>query len=59
VLFNEGAKAVISGQVGTKAYEVLTQSGTEIFLSPPGITVRKAVTKYKEGSLRKMEVTIF
>ena len=59
VLFNEGVKAVISGQVGPKAYEVLTQSGTEILLSPPGITVREAVTKHKEGSLRKMAVTRF
>ena len=59
VLFNEGVKAVIGGQVGPKAYEVLTQSGTEILLSPPGITVREAVMKYREGLLRKIEVARF
>lgn len=56
IIFDEGAKAVISGKVGPNAYEVLTQGEIDIFLSPPGVTVKEAVTKYKDGSLRKMEL---
>ena len=56
IIFDEGAKAVISGKVGPNAYEVLTQGEINIFLSPPGVAVREAVTKYKDGSLLKMEL---
>lgn len=57
VVFDEGVKVVISGKVGPKAYEVLNQGEIEIFLSPPGITVSEALTRYQEGSLRKMVIT--
>ena len=59
VIFDEGAKAVISGKVGPNAYEVLTQGEITVYLCPPGIAVSEAVTKYKEGSLHKMEITTF
>ena len=56
IIFDEGAKTVISGKVGPNAYEVLKQGGIEIFLCPPGLVVRDALTKFKEGNLRKMEI---
>jgi predicted Fe-Mo cluster-binding NifX family protein len=59
IVFDEGAQAVISGKVGPKAYEVLQHAEVDIFLSPPGILVSDVLRKYKEGSLRKMEITKF
>jgi predicted Fe-Mo cluster-binding NifX family protein len=59
VVFDEGASVVISGKVGPKGYEVLKSAGVDIFLAPPGIPVSYALEKYKEGRLRKMEITKF
>lgn len=51
--------AVISGQVGPNAYEVLKQGGVKIFLAPQGISVKEAVKKYKNGELSPMEMKVF
>ena len=59
IVFDEGAQAVISGKVGPKAYEVLKNAEISIFLSPPGMTVRTALERYKAAGLNKMEVTKF
>jgi len=59
VVFDHGAQAVISGQVGPNAFEVLEQGGIEIFLCPPGLSAEEAVGKHKEGTLRKMHITKF
>jgi predicted Fe-Mo cluster-binding NifX family protein len=59
VVFDEKASVVISGKVGPKAYEVLQHAGVDVFLTPPGILVSDALEKYKEGRLRKMEITKF
>ena len=59
VIFDADAKVVISGRVGPNAYEALSEAGIEIRLCPPGITVGEALMKYKEGSLRKMEIKTF
>jgi predicted Fe-Mo cluster-binding NifX family protein len=59
IVFDEGAQSVISGKVGPKAYEVLQHAGVDVFLAPPGILVSDALEKYKEGRLRKMEITKF
>jgi predicted Fe-Mo cluster-binding NifX family protein len=51
--------AVISGQVGPKAYEVLTQGGVKIFLVPQDIGVRVAIDRLKNNELKQMEMKVF
>jgi predicted Fe-Mo cluster-binding NifX family protein len=51
--------AVISGQVGPNAYEVLNQSGIMIFLVPQAISAREAIDQYKSNKLRQMEMRVF
>jgi len=58
-LIQEGVEAVISGQFGPKAYEVLTQAGVEIYLSSPDVTVRSAYDKFLSKNLQKMQVRRF
>ena len=57
VVFDEGAQAVISGKVGPKAYEVLRHAGVDVFLAYPESLVSGVLIRYKEGRLRKMEIT--
>ena len=51
--------AVISGQVGPKAYEVLKAVNVDIFTVSGGITVKEALERFKGGELRKMEMRVF
>ena len=51
--------AVISGQVGPKAYEVLKALNIDIFLASGGMRVKDALGKLKRGELRKMEMRVF
>lgn len=51
--------AVITGQVGPNAFEVLKQGGVKIFLAPDGISVKEALTRYHQGELRQMEMKVF
>lgn len=48
---NKGVKAVLTGQVGPKAYDVLAAAGIEIVTGASG-TVKEAVERYKKGELR-------
>ena len=59
VVFDEGVTAIISGKVGPKAYEVLKQAKVDIFLSPPGMTVRTSVERHEQAMLQKMEIRKF
>lgn len=47
-----GAKAVITGHVGPKAFSALQAAGIEIFIGARG-TVAEAIAAYKEGKLEK------
>jgi len=58
-LIDERVEAIISGQVGPKAYEILKAVGIDIFLVSGGITVRDALERLKRGELRKMEMRVF
>jgi len=58
-LYDEKVEAVISGQVGPNAYEVLSQCGIQIYLSPPGGSVQDAVDRFVNGKLQKMEIKRF
>lgn len=59
IVLEKDAEAVISGQVGPNAFEVLTQGGVKIFVAPEGMSVREALTQYKDGKLRQMELKVF
>lgn len=55
-LVREGVEEVISGQVGPKAYEVLSRAGVKIYVAPPEITVREAYARLKADALERMEI---
>lgn len=46
-----GAKAVLTGFVGPKAYQVLAAAGIEVFQELGDRTVQEAVQQYREGRL--------
>lgn len=46
----EGAQAVITGNVGPNAFQVFQAAGVPVYLSPGG-TVRQAVEAFKRGTL--------
>ncbi len=51
--------AVISGQVGPNANEVLKQGGIKIFISSQDMTVREILDKYQNNELKQMEMKVF
>jgi predicted Fe-Mo cluster-binding NifX family protein len=50
---NLGAKTVISGHVGPKAFGVLRTGGVEVFTAS-NMTAADALSRYREGSLSKL-----
>jgi predicted Fe-Mo cluster-binding NifX family protein len=48
---NKGVKALITGNIGPNAYQVLSSAGIEILTGASG-TVREAVESFKNGKLR-------
>lgn len=48
---NSGAKVVLSGYVGPKAYQALKAAGIQIGQDVDGGSVREAVEKYKSGAV--------
>ncbi len=58
-LIDVHVNAVISGQVGPKAYEVLKALNVDIFLVSGGITVKEALEKLKRRELPRMEMRVF
>ncbi len=58
-LIDERVEAIISGQVGPKAYEVLKAVGIDIFVVSGGITVKDALEKLTRGELQRMEMRVF
>ena len=51
--------AVISGQVGPNAYEVLKQGGIKIFIASQEMSAREAIDKFKNNELKQMEMKVF
>ena len=58
-LIDAHVDAVISGQVGPKAYEVLKTLNIDIFLISGSITVKDALERLKQGELQRMEMRVF
>jgi predicted Fe-Mo cluster-binding NifX family protein len=53
-VLNHGAQAVLTGNLGPNAYQVLQAAGVPACLAPAG-TVRQAVEGYKAGRLKPMD----
>lgn len=51
VVADRGAKAVLTGQVGPNAYQVLSEAGLHVMTGVAG-PVRQAVQQYKNGGLQ-------
>jgi predicted Fe-Mo cluster-binding NifX family protein len=49
---DKGAKSVITGNVGPKAYDTLSAAGLEIITVAAGISVKEAVLNYQSGNYR-------
>ncbi len=49
---DSGAKVVITGHVGPKAFSVLQKAGVEIYLAT-GLSIKDTIEEYKKGSLQK------
>lgn len=49
------AEAVITGNVGPKAFRVLETAGVKVFLAASGITVAEAVERLKVGDLDQVD----
>ena len=58
-VIHQGVEAVISGQIGPKAYEALKAAGVALYSAPAGITVREALARFNAGSLQKIEIKRF
>ena len=52
---NMGAEAVITGNVGPKAYRVLEAANIKIFLCGDNTTVTEAVERLKAGELQEVD----
>jgi predicted Fe-Mo cluster-binding NifX family protein len=59
LVVEEEVDAVLSGQVGPNAYQVLKQSGIHIFIAPEDMSVNEAVKRFKKNDLKQMEMKVF
>jgi predicted Fe-Mo cluster-binding NifX family protein len=51
---NHGARVLITGHCGPKAYHTLRAAGVEVFGGAEGLTVSQALEKYKSGQLNAL-----
>ncbi|MBN1437526.1 MAG: NifB/NifX family molybdenum-iron cluster-binding protein [Sedimentisphaerales bacterium] len=49
------AQAIITGNVGPKAFKTLTAAGVKIFLCPNDTTVQQAIDQLKSNQLKTIE----
>lgn len=52
-----GAKAILTGRCGPKAFRVLQSAGVKIFLAETG-TAEQAISLYREGKLREADAPV-
>ena len=53
-LINRGVDAVITGNIGPNAFDVLNKAGIKIFKASGSI--REAIENFKEGNLKEMDM---
>ena len=53
IIANKGAEALISGNIGPNAFNVLSGTGIKILTGVGGINIRNAVEKYLNGELKE------
>jgi len=59
MITNKKVKAVIAGNFGPKAINVLSASGIEIFAGVSDLTAKQALEKYKNGELKSLDKNAF
>jgi predicted Fe-Mo cluster-binding NifX family protein len=52
-VIDAGAEAVVTGQIGPRAFDVLAAAGIEVYLTPPA-TAAEAVEAYAAGRLERI-----
>ena len=52
IVVRSGAKAVITGHVGPKAFQALTAAGIRIGRNLSAVTVREAIEEYTAGKIK-------
>jgi predicted Fe-Mo cluster-binding NifX family protein len=57
MIANKGVKAVIAGNFGPNAVNVLTSAGIKIFGGVSGISAKKAIDQYKAGKIKEVTTT--
>lgn len=57
MVVNQGVKAVIAGNFGPNAVNVLNRSGIKIFKTALGIKAKQALEEYKSGKLEAITAT--
>ena len=55
---NKGVQALISGNIGPNAFNVLSQTGIKIFTCLFGISVKESIRKYLKGELKETSATV-
>lgn len=53
IVANEGVEAVITGNIGPNAFNVLSQTGIKIYTGVTDVTVKSAIEKYLKGELKE------
>jgi len=51
-IINSGVKVLLTGNVGPKAFDVLSSADIEVYNCPAG-TINDAIQRYKEGNLSR------
>ncbi len=52
-VIESGANAVITGNMGPKAFDILNENGVEIYINATG-SVENAIKEFKDGALEKI-----
>ena len=55
LVVDKGAEAIVSGNLGPKAAQVLTQAGIKLFLGVTDLTIEQVMEKLKKGELKESD----
>jgi len=58
-LLDRGVEAVISGQFGPKAVQVLEAGGVKMFLAPANLPINEVIAKWRAGELKEYQIQRF